>query len=393
MTRAWTGRAAHRAGRDVRYLDARGLLTARRTASWRARGTRRPASPAAALTRRRTGHGRGPADCSPAAQRPPAAIHAAQAGRRHADGQPVGGHQLPAPLGQHAQRLEGHQGEHLRPAVVPGSRHVRVQAEAGEVVRVDRGNTGLLVTLPSGVTFHNGEKLTAEDVKFTIEGLLDPALGSWLRGFLAPRQGRQVVDETTSKLKTGNFHTLLIPAFTYVDITPQEHGHGPRQARIRSARGRSSSWTGCRTTGSRWTRTTSTGTSRACRRWTGIIFKPVTEMQTRLSQLLAGNVDMVYDFSLQEVPRMQADKRVVVTLNPAGRADVCDVPEHAQAALRQRRDATGDWLGARPPGVLQRLPGRPRQRVGNSPFTASTGPTSRAIERPTATTSTRSGSC
>ena len=41
-----------------------------------------------------------------------------------------------------------------------------------------------------------------------------------------------------------------------------------------------------------------------------IIFKPVTELQTRLSQLLAGNVDLVYDFALQEVPRMQADRLV-----------------------------------------------------------------------------------
>jgi peptide/nickel transport system substrate-binding protein len=48
----------------------------------------------------------------------------------------------------------------------------------------------------------------------------------------------------------------------------------------------------------------------------GIVFKPVTELQTRISQLLAGNVDMVYDFSLQEVPRMQAESRVVVNMVP-----------------------------------------------------------------------------
>ena len=47
-----------------------------------------------------------------------------------------------------------------------------------------------------------------------------------------------------------------------------------------------------------------------------IVFRPVTELQTRISQLLAGNVDMVYDFSLQEVPRLQADKRVQVSVVP-----------------------------------------------------------------------------
>src|SRR5687767_5306696 len=85
-------------------------------------------------------------------------------------------------------------------------------------------NTSLLVTLPSGVTFHNGEKLTAEDVKFTIDSIRDQQVGSWLRGFLAPIKEVQVVDETHLKLKTDNVEAQLIPAFSYVDITPKGMG-------------------------------------------------------------------------------------------------------------------------------------------------------------------------
>jgi len=37
----------------------------------------------------------------------------------------------------------------------------------------------LTLTLRSGVQFHNGQTLTAEDVKFTLERVLQPATGSW----------------------------------------------------------------------------------------------------------------------------------------------------------------------------------------------------------------------
>ncbi len=179
------------------------------------------------------------------------------------------------------------------------------------------GNTALQITLPPGVMFHNGDSLTAEDVKFTIEGLLDPSLGSWLRGFLgqAGVTGATVVDPLTVKITTGGFHNLLIPALTYVDITPKSMGTDlARQNPVGSGPFKFVDWVpNDRITLARndqyWDQSRFPALE-------GIVFKPVTELQTRLSQLLAGNVDMVYDFSLQEAPRMQADSRAVVTVVP-----------------------------------------------------------------------------
>ena len=166
------------------------------------------------------------------------------------------------------------------------------------------------------MTFHNGEKLTAEDVKFTIDSILDPQVGSWLRGFLAPIKDVQVVDETHLKLKTDNVEAQLIPAFSYVDITPKSMGTDLAKAES----GRLRAVQVCRVGAERPDRAGEErrvlGPGTRSPKVDKIIFKPVTEMQTRLSQVLAGNVDLVYDFSLSEVPRMQADKRVVVTLNP-----------------------------------------------------------------------------
>jgi peptide/nickel transport system substrate-binding protein len=176
-------------------------------------------------------------------------------------------------------------------------------------------NTSLLITLPSGVTFHNGEKLTAEDVKFTLDSILDPNVASWLRGFISPIKEVQVVDETHLKLKTANIEAQLIPAFSYIDITPKSMGTDlAKKNPVGSGPFKFVEWVPndrivVEKNATYWDQARIPKVDK-------IIFKPVTEMQTRLSQLLAGNVDIVYDFALQEVPRMQADKRVNVILNP-----------------------------------------------------------------------------
>ena len=176
-------------------------------------------------------------------------------------------------------------------------------------------NTSLLITLPSGATFHNGDALTAEDVKTTLDGIRDPQVGSWLRGFLAPIKEVQVVDPTHLKLKTDTVDNGLIPALTYVDIVPRSVGTDlAKQNPIGSGPFKFVEWVPndrivIERNPSYWDRARLGKLDR-------IVFKPVTELQTRISQLLAGNVDMVYDFSLQEVPRLQADKRVAVTVVP-----------------------------------------------------------------------------
>ena len=176
-------------------------------------------------------------------------------------------------------------------------------------------NTSLLVTLASGVTFHNGDKLTAEDVKFTLDSIRDQQVGSWLRGFLAPIKDVQVVDETHLKLKTDTVENQIIPALAYVDITPKSMGTDLAKANpIGSGPFKFVEWV----PNDRIVieRNTSYWDQARMPKIDRIVFKPVTEMQTRISQLLAGNADMVYDFALLEVPRLQADRRVVVTLNP-----------------------------------------------------------------------------
>lgn len=178
-------------------------------------------------------------------------------------------------------------------------------------------STGLVVKIQPNVTFHNGEPLTADDVKFTVESIIDPSIGTYPRGFFLQVgvTGAEVLDPTTVRILAPAPHALLVPSLTYVDITSRGQGTDlTRQNPVGSGPFKFVDWVpNDRITLTKydayWDQTRQPQLD-------GIVFHPVTELQTRISQLLAGNVDMVYDFSLQEVPRLQADSRVVVNMVP-----------------------------------------------------------------------------
>jgi len=229
-------------------------------------------------------------------------------------------------------------------------------------------DTSLLVTLPDNVTFHNGEKLTAEDVKFTFDSILDPQTGSWLRGFVAPIKSTEVVDATHVKFKTEGVQNQLIPAFTYVDIVPRSQGTDlAKKNPVGSGPFKFVEWIPndrivLEKNATYWDQARIPKVDR-------IVFRPVTEMQTRLSQVLAGNVDLVYDFALQEVPRMQADNRVAVSLNPPAEQSFCMYlnlrkPPFDKLEMRQAIAYSLDREG-----FFQSFQSGIGSPVGNSPFT------------------------
>ena len=65
--------------------------------------------------------------------------------------------------------------------------------------------------LRSGVKFHNGEEMTAEDVKFSFERTQDKTLASWLGAFFTMIEKIEAVDATTVKI------TLSAISNTFLD--------------------------------------------------------------------------------------------------------------------------------------------------------------------------------
>src|SRR5918996_2534775 len=74
----------------------------------------------------------------------------------------------------------------------------------------ERSPTEYVFHLRRGVKFHNGKAMTAEDVKFSYERVLDPKTGSGGRGDLVMIQGIEVVDPHTVRF------TLHEPTATFL---------------------------------------------------------------------------------------------------------------------------------------------------------------------------------
>ena len=125
----------------------------------------------------------------------------------------------------------------------------------------------------------------------------------------------EVLDATHLEIKTDTIENQLIPAFAYVDIVPRSQGTDlSRKTPIGTGPYKFVEWipndhVTLQRAPSYWNEAGAGYVDR-------IVLRPVTELQTRISQLLAGDVDLVYDFSLIEVPRLRADRRIAVTVVP-----------------------------------------------------------------------------
>ena len=64
--------------------------------------------------------------------------------------------------------------------------------------------------IKKGITFHNGEPLTAEDVKFTYESLMDPKLGSPHRKYYEDIEKIEIIDDYTLKVYLKNPNVIFL---------------------------------------------------------------------------------------------------------------------------------------------------------------------------------------
>ena len=83
----------------------------------------------------------------------------------------------------------------------------------------------LEVKLRQGIKFHNGKDLKAEDVKYSIERVLDPITASYLSSFFTDISEIKINDDysLTFILKTAN--VSIMDRLTYVAIIPKDSGN------------------------------------------------------------------------------------------------------------------------------------------------------------------------
>lgn len=99
------------------------------------------------------------------------------------------------------------------------------QPQLAEAWAADEGGRSWTFHLRKNVTFHHGSPLTAEDVVYTFQRLLDPDLGSVLQPILSFLDGVTAVDEHTVRfhLKTPNVDLPILLAAPQARIVAHDY--------------------------------------------------------------------------------------------------------------------------------------------------------------------------
>jgi peptide/nickel transport system substrate-binding protein len=189
-------------------------------------------------------------------------------------------------------------------------------------------------TLRRGVTFHDGAPFSADDVVFSIERAQMPT--SNFKVFATPLGKVRKVDDFTVEFETPAPTPVLVENVALVNMMsrawcekngaqrPQDfksgeetfssrnaNGTGPfmlvkREAEVATVLRRNPKWWG-------------NAEGRFAGNVDEVVYRPIKSDATRMAALLSGELDMVLDPPLQDIPRLKADPAVRVIEGPENR--------------------------------------------------------------------------
>ncbi len=165
--------------------------------------------------------------------------------------------------------------------------------------------------LREGVKFHNGEDFTAEDVKYTIDEIVNPDNASPSKQFFSVVNSVNVIDDYTIEFKLDQVNPsfLLVLGSPQIGIMPKDHvlevGHDVFD---RSPVG----------TGpfifQEWTPDTTLTLVKNKNYWGGepniekAIFKPIPKAEVRAVELKSGGIDLATNLTAQDIDALTANK-------------------------------------------------------------------------------------
>ncbi|WP_219415343.1 ABC transporter substrate-binding protein [Pseudonocardia nigra] len=88
---------------------------------------------------------------------------------------------------------------------------------------ISEDGTIITFTLRQGVTFHNGEAMTADDVKYSFERFVDPELGNTFAYLLDQLDRVDVIDDYTVAVHLKQFDGSFIPGGGFAAIVPKDY--------------------------------------------------------------------------------------------------------------------------------------------------------------------------
>jgi peptide/nickel transport system substrate-binding protein len=170
--------------------------------------------------------------------------------------------------------------------------------------------------LRDGVTFSDGTKLTADDVAFTIERVPNvPTTVTDMSEYVKAIARVEVVDPLTVRFHTKGPFPLAPEYLSAIGIVSRAHGEGATTADYNT--GKAAIGTGPFRFVS-WARADRLVLARNAAWWGGsqawdnVTIRYIKNPASRLAALLAGDVDLIDQVSVQDVARVQADTRFTV---------------------------------------------------------------------------------
>ncbi|MDR7523427.1 MAG: ABC transporter substrate-binding protein [Armatimonadota bacterium] len=191
--------------------------------------------------------------------------------------------------------------------------------------------------LHSGVRFHNGMSLTADDVKFTIERILDPATRSPWLGRISAIERVEVTGPLTFRIVTRGPFAPLLQGLTVVDILPaayfQERGPaGFAAAPVGTGPFVFGEWH----RQDRMVVRANPGYWRGRPRLDEVVFRAIPEDSTRVAGLETGELDVGVLVPPEQVDRLKARGLQLGTVN-LGQGMVVNLRSNVPGPLQQRK--------------------------------------------------------
>jgi peptide/nickel transport system substrate-binding protein len=176
--------------------------------------------------------------------------------------------------------------------------------------------------LRKGVKFHDGTEFDAEDVKFTMDRIMDPKVGSPVKGFLTGLKETVAIDKHTVEMRFDKFFPMLL-ANLYIQVW---------NVSKEFYQGKSQDWlsTRCMGTGMykfvEWAKGEKVvveandhywGKEKAPSKY--LIFRFIPEVATKVAALKTGEIDIAANIPPEEISALQKNPNTKITSCPTSR--------------------------------------------------------------------------
>jgi len=172
--------------------------------------------------------------------------------------------------------------------------------------------------LRRGVKFHNGEVMTAEDVKYSFDRVLDPAKKSPQIGNIRAIKEVKIVSPDTIHLITDKPFPLLLERLVFFPVVPKKHIEkvGEPAFGLTAAVG-TGPWKLVE-----WKRDQHIRLESFDDHWRGkpafkyLVIRAIPEVATQIAELKAGGIDLIRNVSADLVPDLKAHAQTYVSTAP-----------------------------------------------------------------------------